>query len=133
MAEFAAAATFVQLAGAACKGIGVLRNAIQTLRLADERVQKLEHQLKWTKQLLQRSKPVLGRSVVSEDENGTVYDPLEDLRSILKILDDAVEGLRDGDDVNRMKWLLSENKCARLAADLKDQTEKIFYLLILRR
>jgi hypothetical protein len=133
MAEFAAAATFVQLAGAACKGIGVLCNAIQTLRLADERVQKLEKQLKWTKHVLQSSKPVLGRSVVSEDDNGNAYDPLEDLRSILKMLDDAVEGLRDGDDVNRRKWLLNENKCARLAADLKDQTEKIFFLLLLQR
>jgi hypothetical protein len=126
----AEAALVLQLAGAAYKGVDTLWRAVKEVIRADERVRKLEEELRYTKFLFDGSRTVLSTFHSSEGETAEEYDPLAELESEFQELVDAIKNVKTGDDVRRLKWLWEARKCQQLARDVHRHRKRIYEMIV---
>jgi hypothetical protein len=113
------AATIVQLAGAAYKVVELLWRAVREVREADEHVRKLGRELRHTKHVLESTSTVLRSLDDGESNSEQSHNPLADLRGALKDLTEAIERVRDGDGVHKMKWLRNARTCRKLTEEVR--------------
>jgi hypothetical protein len=131
MAEYASAATMLQLVSTTCASIEWLWQTVEALRLAHKHVQTLEGELRWMRFLLKSMASVLGRLLHSVHDNAKGYRLLTYLPGVLRRLCNTVEEVKDGDDMSTRRWLLNSRKCGRLTAEIKNSRERMLYFLLL--